>query len=214
MLLYQYIVLEKTGQPQETLCFSQCTLHLNSWIECQMKCMENPQLKSNNLGVTVEISCPAQSLPHKCTDRSGWCDSSNPAPAVASQIMASQLADSVFGFMSSWSQNSLGIVTKKAQSPATMEANEKYIRKHGEPGSVFCFMFTRQSCAAPAIFNCRLAPLVGSGPRFVHKIACCFAFRFIFLIASGLHCLPSAPPHSWQKIVLQKLRNTRNHEAF
>lgn len=77
------------------------------------------------------------SLPHKCTDRSGWCDSSNPAPAVASQIMASQLADSVFGFMSSWSQNSLGIVTKKAQSPATMEANEKYIRKHEAqvPGS-------------------------------------------------------------------------------
>ena len=72
-----------------------------------------------------------QNLPHQCTDRSSWCDGSNPAPAVASQIMASQLADSVFGFMSSWTQSSLGIAAKRAQSPATMEANEKYIRKQG-----------------------------------------------------------------------------------
>ena len=53
--------------------------------------------------------------------------------------MASQLADSVFGFMSSWSQNSLGVITKKAQSPAAMEANEKYIRKQGESHLAFAW---------------------------------------------------------------------------
>ena len=72
-----------------------------------------------------------QSLSKQCSDPEGWCDASNPAPAVASQIMASQLADSMFGFMNYWSEKNLGLVGKTAQSPDVMDVGKQYIRSQG-----------------------------------------------------------------------------------
>lgn len=57
-----------------------------------------------------------QSLSGKCSDQNGWCDPNNPAPAVASQIMAKQLADSLFGFTNNWDERILEALGLKAKN--------------------------------------------------------------------------------------------------
>lgn len=70
-----------------------------------------------------------QTLQKQCSDREGWCQPGNPVPGVAAEIMAGQLADSLFGQMDSWNpDHSSAAVTTAAGTPKVEALEEKYLR--------------------------------------------------------------------------------------
>lgn len=88
-----------------------------------------------------------QTLSRQCSDREGWCQTGNPVPWVAAEIMAGQLAESLSGQMNSqfeqldylfklWTKSredvpSSADVAAAAEMPAVKSLEEKYLRAGG-----------------------------------------------------------------------------------
>lgn len=80
----------------------------------------------------VQDLLAVQTLSSSCSDRAGWCEASNVAPLVATEIMAGQLVDSLFGLMSSWDEGNLGSIRQAGQ---VTDLDELYVRSYGKAAS-------------------------------------------------------------------------------
>ena len=100
---------------------------------CNRMCNDCIAIKEQIAKGNAIICSGLQVLPTRCSDRDGWCQASNVAPAVSTQIMASQLVDALSGLMGNWGEDTLGLVSKAAQSP---DMEELYVRSYGETRAI------------------------------------------------------------------------------
>jgi hypothetical protein len=71
-----------------------------------------------------------QTLSRQCSDREGWCQAGNPVPGLAAEIMAGQLAESLFGQMSFFrSSHSSADVAAAAEMPDVKRLEGSYLRQ-------------------------------------------------------------------------------------
>ena len=71
-----------------------------------------------------------QVLADQCSDEQGWCGASgNPVPGISQELMASQLADSVFGFLQTWAPTAQEDMAHVADEPDIQTLENKYIRE-------------------------------------------------------------------------------------
>jgi hypothetical protein len=106
---------------------------------------KNLHLSWEDSGTLLAVRLPVvQTLSRQCSDREGWCQTGNPVPWVAAEIMAGQLAESLSGQMNSqfeqldylfklWTKSredvpSSADVAAAAEMPAVKSLEEKYLR--------------------------------------------------------------------------------------
>jgi hypothetical protein len=107
-----------------------------------------------------------QPLKKQCSDRQGWCEPGNPVPVVASEIMAGQLASSLFGVMNELDSGHSSAAVTTAAEVSSLE--EKYRQEYATPSaasekSSHTGLFIGLACFVP------LAAIAGFGAAYWWK---------------------------------------------